>query len=129
MTKIDRVTGVQLMRLWGVDSWVEPGAEYYLWDGCCVFALVRQNDFNDVHLAMNKERWRDCRKAGKSFLSLFGSSLLRAVILADRPHICNYAIRMGFSQLETKLMQTSKGEVSSFFVMWRNPGEYYGRSN
>lgn len=129
MTRIDPITGTQLMRLWGVGSWADPGAEYYLWDGCCVFAMVPQDGFNDVHLAMNKKRWRECRKAGKDFLSMFGNGKLRAVILPDRPRVCNYASRMGFGPPETKLMQTIEGSLAPFFVMWREPGEYYGRSN
>lgn len=123
MTRIDTMTGVQLMRLWGVGSWVDPGAEYYLWDGCCVFALVKQDGFSDVHLAMNRSRWRECREAGKSFLSVFPRMRLRAIILPDRPHICNYAKRMGFGPPETKLMQTIEGSLAPFFVMWREPGE------
>lgn len=117
------------MHLWGISSWVDPGAEYYVWDGCCVFALVFHHGFADVHIAMNRIRWRECRKAGADFLDEFGRNKLRAVILPDRPHICNYAKKMGFGPPETKTIQTAEGSLSPFFVMWREPGEYYGRRN
>ncbi len=117
------------MKLWGVESWSDPGAEYFLWDGCCVFAVVNQGKFSDVHLAMNKRRWRDCRDAGAAFLSAFGMRKLRAVILPDRPKICNYARRMGFGDLTTETLITVNGGESSFLIMWREPGEYHGRCN
>lgn len=129
MTRIDALTGQELMRLWGIDSWHDPGADYFLWEGCCVFALVKQNGFFDIHIAMEKRRWRDCRKAGSQILKMFGMHLLRAVILPDRPAVCNYARRMGFSGQKTEIHKTTDGRESAFFIMWRKPGEYHGRCN
>lgn len=129
MIKVDSITGSEMMRLWGVESWSDPGADYYLWGGCCVFALVRHCGFSDVHIAMSKKRWRDCREAGAEFLRMFGMGKLRAVILQDRPKICNYARRMGFGEVTTEKLKTVNGSESSFFIMWREPGEYHGRCN
>lgn len=117
------------MRLWGVSSWVDPGAKYFLWDGCCIFALVNQGDFYDIHIAMDKRKWRMCREAGAAILSLFGMIRLRAVILPDRPKVCNYARRMGFGERTIETLRTTDGRESAFFIMWREPGEYHGRCN
>nr|DAM39882.1 MAG TPA: hypothetical protein [Caudoviricetes sp.] len=129
MTNIDAITGSQLMRLWGVSSWIDPGANYYLWDGCCVFAIVKQSGFYDIHVAMDKRRWSECRKAGESILKMFGHHKLRAVIISDRPRVCNYARRMGFGERTLQTLRTVDGRESAFFIMWRDPGEYHGRSN
>lgn len=129
LTKIDALTGQGLMRLWGVESWVDPGADYFLWNGCCVFALVPQHGYFDIHIAMDKRRWNECRDAGADILKLFGMNKLRAVILTDRPKVCNYARRMGFGERTTETLTTTDGRESAFFIMWREPGEYHGRCN
>jgi len=129
LTEIDALTGQALMRLWGVEGWRDPGARYFLWNGCCVFALVRQDGFYDIHMAMNRAKRSECRKAGKEILRLFGMNKLRAVILTDRPHVCNYATRMGFGKRTNEILTTIEGRHSDFFIMWREPGEYDGRSD
>ncbi|MEQ1967267.1 hypothetical protein ABLA30_09620 [Xenorhabdus nematophila] len=126
MTKIDKITGSQLMRLWGVPSWVEPGAEYYLWEGCCVFALVKQDGFYDIHIAMDKRRRKDSRIAGAAILKRFGNHKLRAAILVDREHVCHYAAKMGFSSPTKQLIPLMDGSLVTSFIMWREPGDYYG---
>lgn len=129
LTKIDALTGQGLMRLWGVSDWVDPGAEYAVWADCCVFALVPQDGFLDIHMAMDKGRWRECRDAGAVILAVVGHWKLRAIILTDRPRVCNYAARMGFGERTTEILETIDGRESAFFIMWREPGEYHGRSN
>lgn len=124
---IDVLTGSSLMRKWGVSEWDDPGAAYALWNDCCVFALVPQSGFYDIHMAMDKSRWRDCRDAGSEILSVVGHHRLRAVILTDRPRVCNYARRMGFDNLARENLKTTNGRESAFFIMWREPGEYHGR--
>ena len=126
---IDALTGESLMRKWGVPEWSDPGAAYAVWGNCCVFALVPQDGFYDIHMAMNKARWRECRDAGASILSVVGHHRLRAVILNDRPRVCNYARRMGFGFLKKENLVTANGRESAFFIMWREPGEYHGRCN
>lgn len=129
LTNIDALTGQELMRLWGVDGWVDPGAEYAVWDDCCVFALVQQDGFVDIHMAMDRIRWRECRDAGAAILGVVGHHRLRAIILPDRPKVCNYARRMGFGEPATETLITTDGRESAFFIMWREPGEYHGRCN
>lgn len=129
MTNIDSHAGSALMRRWGVCDWIDPGAEYAVWDNCCVFALVQQDGFVDIHMAMDRLRWRECRDAGAAILAVVGHLKLRAIILTDRPRVCNYARRMGFGERTTQTLQTIDGRESAFFIMWREPGEYDGRSD
>lgn len=129
LTNIDALTGQELMRQWGVDGWVDPGAEYAVWDDCCVFALAQQDGFLDIHMAMDRSRWRECRDAGAAILDVVGNHRLRAIILPDRPKVCNYARRMGFGERTTETLTTTDGRESAFFIMWREPGEYHGRCN
>jgi hypothetical protein len=129
MNEISVQAGCELMRKWGVDGWEDPGATYVTWDDSCVFALVQQDGFLDIHMAMDANRLRECRAAGAAILRLIGHLKLRAVILPDRPRVCNYAARMGFTDKTTELLKTIDGSESPFFVMWRKPGEYNGRSN
>lgn len=129
LTQIDALTGQGLMRLWGVKSWIDPGAEYYLWDGCCIFALVNQNGFVDIHMAMNKLRLRECRKAGAAILSEFGHNKLRAVILDEHIKVKNYARRMGFGAAIKGVVILANNTLTSAYIMWREPGEYHERCN
>ncbi len=117
------------MRRWGVREWEDPGAEYFLWNGACVFAFVQQDGFYDVHMAIDPGRLRDCRKAGGDMLKHVCHQRLRAIILTDRPRVCNYARRMGFGERKIETLTTINGSESSFFIMWREPGEYHGRSD
>lgn len=126
---IDSDAGVRLMRAWGVTEWDDPGAEYALWKDACIFALVQQDGFVDIHMAMMPGRHNECRDAGADILSLISHLRLRAIILPDRIKVCNYASRMGFTGRKTEHLQTINGSTAPFFVMWREPGEYDGRSN
>lgn len=96
LTKIDALTGQELMRLWGVESWEDPGAEYALFDGCCVFALVEQGGFVDMHMAMGKKARAKCRAAVCELFNVIGHREIRAPIIPSRKHVCNLALRMGF---------------------------------
>ena len=129
LTVIDSATGVNLMREWGVQNWIDPGAEYAVYDGCCVFALVQQDGFLDIHMAMNPIRRRDCRDAGRAILNVVGNHRLRAVVLADRPHVCNYAARMGFAERTQETVKLTDGSNAPVFIMWRKPEVKDGRSN
>lgn len=129
MKIVGRVAGVKLMRQWGVLDWTDPGAEYVVWDNCCIFALVQQEGFVDIHMAMDPLRHRECRQAGAEILKLVGHHPLRAIILTDRIKVCNYAARMGFGRRTKETLQTIDGRESAFFIMWREPGEYHGRCN
>lgn len=129
MELLTSVHGAKLMRQWGVEGWEDPGAEYFLWKNACVFAFVPQDGFFDVHMAMDARRYKDCREAGAEMLKYVGHNRLRAIILTDRPRVCNYASRMGFDNRTTETMTTINGSSAPFFIMWREPGEYHGRCN
>ena len=129
LANVDADTGQDLMRQWGVESWVDPCAEYAVYDQCCVFAVVNQGDFLDIHMAMDASRRRHCREAGKAILAEIGHHRLRAVILADRPRVCNYASKMGFSGAHLETVKLVDGSAASVFIMWREPGGNNGRSN
>jgi len=96
LMQIDSTTGQALMRMWGVESWTDPGAEYALFDGCCVFALVEQGDFIDMHMAMQKQSRRKCRDAVSALFCVVGHREIRAPIKHSSKHVCNLALRMGF---------------------------------
>lgn len=127
--QIDASTGCELLRYWGVKSWSDPGAEYFIWSDCCVFALVLQPGFVDVHIAMDVKSRSRCREAGEEMLRHIGHLRLRAIVLPDRHHVCNYARRMGFSKESAELLTDVDGNTQSFFIMWREPGVNNGRSN
>lgn len=126
---ISSAKGSQLMRDWGVSDWVDPGAEYAVYENCCVFALVQQDGFFDIHMAMDMAHRRACRAAGRAILDVVGSHRLRAVILGDRPHVCNYAARMGFSERTEETVKLIDGSNAPVFIMWRKPEVKDGRSN
>ncbi|WP_333881070.1 hypothetical protein [Atlantibacter hermannii] len=126
--RVDDLTGSDLMRLWGVSSWVDPGAEYYLWNGCCIFALINQRGFVDIHMAMDKSKWHQCRMAGKEILQAFGHNKLRAVILEAHSKVINYARRMGFVSDGKGFVILADGTLTPSLIMWREPGEHNERS-
>lgn len=99
MERISRADGVRLMRLWGVASWPDVEADYRLWSGCGVFALIQGDGFTDIHMAMDKRGRRHCRDAVSSLLSMLknnGVEDVRAMIEAQYSQVCNLAIKMGF---------------------------------
>lgn len=96
LTNIDALTGQALMRLWGVESWADPGAEYALWNGCCVFAVVEQGTFIDLHMAMKRSERIRCRNAVSELLDVIGGREIRAPIISSNKSVCNLARNMGF---------------------------------
>ena len=99
MGRISRADGVRLMRLWGVANWPDVEADYRLWSGCGVFALIQGDGFTDIHMAMDKRGRRHCRDAVSSLLSMLknnGVEDVRAMIEAQYSQVCNLAIKMGF---------------------------------
>lgn len=99
MERLSRSDGVRLMRLWGVTNWPDVEADYRLWGGCGVFALMPGDGLTDIHMAMDKAGRRHCRKAVSSILSMMersGVTEVRAMIESQYAKVCNLAIRMGF---------------------------------
>lgn len=99
MERLSRSDGVRLMRLWGVTNWPDVEADYRLWGGCGVFALMPGDGFTDIHMAMDRKGRRHCREAVSSLLSMLerrGVIEVRAMIESQYAQVCNLAIRMGF---------------------------------
>ena len=96
MTRIDTLTGSQLMRLWGVPSWPQIDADYWLWDGCGVFVTIDHGDHVDLHMAMRPADRRKCRDAVRDILSHIGNREIHAPIRIEHKQVCNLAKKFGF---------------------------------
>lgn len=96
MTRIDRVTGSQLMRLWGVPSWPEINADYWLWKGCGMFVTIDLGDHVDLHMAMKPGERHRCRDAVSDVLQKIGNREIHAPIRIEHKQVCNLASKFGF---------------------------------
>nr|WP_319552451.1 hypothetical protein [uncultured Vibrio sp.] len=97
MHRIDRLTGSQLMRLWGVSSWPNVDGDYFLWNGAAVFALRDRGDYVEIHMAMKKGERHKCREAVSDALSVIGKREVHALIESQYKHVRNLAKNMGFT--------------------------------
>lgn len=104
MTAIDAVTGSQLMRLWGIPSWPDFGADYWLWNGCCLFSTIDHGDHIDLHMAMRPGERHRCRDAVNDMLEMIGSREVHAPIRFEHRQVCNLAKKFGF-------VETWRGDV------------------
>ncbi|ATF52944.1 hypothetical protein [Morganella morganii] len=113
MIRIDKKTGSQLMRLWGVLSWPEIDAEYWLWHGCCIFVTIDHGDSVDLHMAMRKSDRRRCRDAVSEMLHKIGNRTVNALIEVQFKKVENLAVKMGFTRVgEFKGVRLDGSEVS-----------------
>ena len=99
MIKVDRDSGVYLMHLWGVEDWPDIEADYYVWEGCGVCALIDFDDVIELHMAMRKDDRRHCRVFVKNILNMCEKPV-RALIQEKNRHVCNLALRMGFDYVD-----------------------------
>ncbi|WFQ80099.1 hypothetical protein PXH59_02650 [Xenorhabdus sp. SF857] len=120
MTKIDMITGSQLMRLWGVPSWVNYPADYYLWQGCGVFVVIERGDYAELHMAMRKQDRYRCRDAVADILSLIGNRTIHAPILSVSKHVCNLAKKFGFHLQADDMVELIDGRREQLFLMVRS---------
>ncbi|WP_312412264.1 hypothetical protein [Pseudescherichia sp.] len=104
MTSIDKVTGSQLMRLWGVTSWPETEGDYLLWRGVGIFVCLDFGDHVDLHMAMKPGERHLCRDAVADVLDLIGNREIHAAIRIEHKQVCNLAKKFGF-------IETWRGEV------------------
>lgn len=112
MERICRSEGVRLMRMWGNDIWPDVEADYRLWGGCCVFAIMPLGDGNQFHMAMMPSERRRCREAMADVIRLIGDKPMLAPILLGRTSAENLAKKFGFV-MTTKAI-TDQGEVSCY---------------
>lgn len=96
MTPIDKVTGSQLMRLWGVPSWPEIDGDYLLWNGVGLFVCLDFGDRVDLHMAMKPGERHRCRDAVSDVLQLIGNREIHAPIRIEHKQVCNLARKFGF---------------------------------
>lgn len=99
MERVERTDGVLLMRLWGLPEWPDVEAEYWVWGGCCVFAIMLHGDLADLHMAMMEGKRRWCAEAVADMLDILGDSgvlEVRALIEESKAKVCGFAIKMGF---------------------------------
>lgn len=97
MERIDN--GAELMRKWGVPEWPTMDAEYYLWDDCCVFAIMRHDNIADLHMAMAFRRRGESLKALREMLAVLMADKTkeaRAYIEDCHPLAVKLAERSGF---------------------------------
>lgn len=99
MERVDRTDGVRLMRLWGLPEWPDVEADYWVWSGCCVFAIMRHGELADLHMAMMEGKRRGCAEAVAEMLDIlgdYGFLEVRALIEESKAKVCGFAIKMGF---------------------------------
>ena len=99
MERTDRTDGVRLMRLWGLPEWPDVEAEYLVWNGCCVFAIMRHGELADLHMAMMEGKRRGCGEAVAEMLEILGGCGIlevRALIEESKAKVCGFAIKIGF---------------------------------
>lgn len=114
MIRIDKKTGSQLMRLWGVLSWPEIDAEYWLWHGCCIFVTIDHGDSVDLHMAMRQSDRRRCRDAVSDMLHKIGNRTVNAPIRIEHKQVCNLAKKFGFTEYWRGIVEyidDSRGEL------------------
>jgi hypothetical protein len=96
LTKIDALTGQGLMRLWGVKSWPDFDAGYWLWGGVGVFVTIDHGSHVDLHMAMKPGERHRCRDAVTDVLALIGRREVHALIEMQYRRVANLARKMGF---------------------------------
>lgn len=107
------------MRLWGIPSWPDVLADYFLWRGCGVFACMDFGSHVDLHMAMRRGERRYCREAVTDILSLIGDREIRAPILEDSQHVCNLARKFGFVETWRGSTEFTDGRTGGLIIMTR----------
>lgn len=120
MERLSRSDGVRLMRLWGVTNWPDVEADYWLWGGFGVFALIPSDGFTDIHMAMRKDMRHHCRNAlydAVSILKSGGGCVARALIEVQYKHACNVASKVGFEHCGVRVGRRLDGTITEVIEM------------
>ena len=99
MNRISSSEGIKLMHKWGLIEWPSVDAEYWLWDGCCIFAIMYHGEIADMHMAMERKRRGESDTAAAEMISIIESSgvrEIRALIDERKAGVCRLAVKMGF---------------------------------
>lgn len=119
LTNIDALTGQRLMRLWGVPSWPDFDASYWLWDGCGVFVTIDHGDHVDLHMAMKPGERHRCRDAVADVLGMIGDREVHALIEDQYKQVTNLAKKMGFRHEGMFTGERLDGSVTKVIKMVR----------
>lgn len=116
MINIDKETGCKLMKIWGLESWPDVDAYYFMWETCAVCALIDQGDFYDLHIAMKKKSRRKCREFITDVLDHCDKPI-RALIETKNKHVCNLAQKMGFYYVDVYPFELLSGNMTEVIEM------------
>ncbi len=119
MLLIDKDTGSQLMKLWGVTTWPEIDGDYLLWNGVGVFVCLDFGDHVDLHMAMKPGERHRCRDAVSDVLALIGNREIHAPIRIEHKQVCNLARKFGFIETWRGVVEYIDGTSGELILMKR----------
>ncbi len=126
MVRIDTDSGIRLMRCWGIDNWPELEADYYVWGGCGVCALVDFGDVIELHMAMRKGDRCHSRTFVRNILNICNKPI-RALIEEKNKHVCNLALKMGFDYVDFYPSEMYDGTFKMVIEMRNDQWDLLGR--
>lgn len=120
-------SGVALLHAWGLPEWPrEAVAKYFLWERCCVFAIMANDEGGiDGHMAMAPPSRRRSREACLAFLDHWGEYQIRVPVLASHRHARNVVKKVGFVEYPPEQVELVGGEMAEIIFLRRGPN---GRS-
>ncbi len=104
------------MRIWGSTNFPLVDADYYIWQGCGIYALIDKGDFYDLHIAMRKGCRRRCREFVTDII-IQCDKPLRALIEVKDKHVCNLAKNMGFHLVGVHPFELHDGTLTEVIEM------------
>jgi len=128
MEELHPETGIRLLHRWGLPEWpAEAEARYFLWDRCCVFAIMANAEGGiDGHMAMFPAARRKSRAACLAFLDHWGHLPIRVPVLGTHSHAKNVVKKVGFVEYPPERVELLTGEVVDVIFLrrpaygWRN---------
>jgi len=124
MTPIDKITGSQLMRLWGVPSWPDIDGDYLLWNGVGIFVCLDFGTHVDLHMAMKPGERHRCRDAVSDVLTLIGRREVHAPIRIEHRQVCNLARKFGFKETWRGVVEYIDDTKGELIMMTRSANEW-----
>lgn len=121
MRELTKEQGITLLHAWGLPEWPEVAeARYFLWDNCCVFAIMANDEGGiDGHMAMLPEKRRYSRDACKAFIDHWGHYPIRVPVLASHRHAKNVVKKVGFTEYPPEQVELVTGETVEIIFLRR----------
>lgn len=121
MEELHPETGIRLLHSWGLPEWPsEAEARYFLWDRCCVFAIMANTEGGiDGHMAMDPPKRRRSREACQAFLEHWGHLPIRVPVLGTHRHARNVVRKVGFREYPPERVELLSGEVAEVIFLRR----------